>query len=73
MRLDEIRRARLGIFGSSQGAQNRNAKLTEAQVHEIRALWDSGGREDHAEIYGISGRQFRQIGLRLAWRSLEEK
>jgi hypothetical protein len=60
---------------------SRLAKLTEAQIYEIREEWDAGlrgndealdGREV-AETYGITRQHYSQIGRRVSWRSLPER
>lgn len=42
--------------GVKTGEQNSNAKLTDAQVEEIRALWQAGGvsKTALARTYGVS-------------------
>lgn len=50
------------------GEANHNAKLTEAQVREIRSLFGTLPSATLGARYGVSGGLIRQIGRREAWR-----
>lgn len=59
--------------GSTRGINSRTRKLDEAAVHEIRAIYDAGGRgKEYAALYGIHWKAFDKIGMRRSWKSLAE-
>lgn len=58
----------------NQGERNGGARLSEAQVHEIRGLYDDGTPVDElATRYGIAKNHVHQIGKRTRWRYLPER
>lgn len=64
-----------GLAPIQKGAAHHAAKLTEDQVHAIRALFDSGMTATEIarrETY-ISRRQIALIGARKAWAHLPER
>lgn len=59
-------------IGDQSGAMNRNAKLNEQQVLEIRArLKDGVNSHELAAMYGVSYRNIRAIAVRRSWAHLE--
>lgn len=55
-------------YGVRRGTANEHAKLTEAQVIEIRASTEAS--EKVGPRYGVSGRQVRDIRIRKAWKHI---
>lgn len=56
----------------SKGEHHRRAKLTTAQVLEIRELYAAGGRgRELGARFGISRQTFDGIGARRRWQSIE--
>lgn len=55
-------------YGVSRGTDHGSARLTEDQVREIRASTEAS--EKIAPLYGVSGRQIRDIRTRKSWRHL---
>jgi DNA invertase Pin-like site-specific DNA recombinase len=58
----------------NQGERNGGSRLAEAQIHEIRRLYDGG--MPVAELsarYGIAKNHVHQIGRRTRWRYLPEQ
>lgn len=55
-----------------RGQRSPNHRLTEAQVHEIRALVDVP-RTDVARAYGVSTRTVQLVQERKAWAWLPER
>ncbi len=54
---------------STQGERNRQSKLTESQVFEIRKIYAGNGRPcEHAKRFGISESHFVRVGKRLCWK-----
>ena len=55
----------------NNGEKNGTARLTEGQVAEIRSLYAHGGigTEAIGPMYGVSGRQIRNIVRRRQWKS----
>lgn len=62
---DKIEKGRMR-YGVSRGEKHGRAKLTEAQIREIRA--SPGPSRIIAEKYGVSGRQVRDIRAGRVWR-----
>lgn len=55
------------------GRHNRNAKLTDEQVRQIRAEYQAGKRgKAESHRYGISPSRWNVIGRGLAWTHLKE-
>jgi len=62
-----------GRFKTLRGEQNPKAKLTEAEVSEIRSLFDEGwGRKDVGDAYAVSEGAVYGIGDRRTWEHVEE-
>lgn len=62
------------MLDNTSGENNRNSKLTEEQVHRIRAEYDKGLRGKYnAPRYGIKGETYNTIGRRQSWRKLPER
>ena len=60
-------------FAGATGTRNRNAKLNEAQVREIRkALKENANRRELASKYGVSLDAIKSIHYRLTWRHVKE-
>lgn len=54
------------------GVKNKNAKLNEQQVLEIRALLRQGvNSHEVASMYGVTYRNIRAIAIRRSWAHLE--
>jgi hypothetical protein len=65
-------RVRLG--NSTKGTKNPNAKLTEAQVHEIRSAYDSGEQVVKiAARFGLHVQHAGDVARRQVWAWLPEK
>jgi hypothetical protein len=54
--------------GFSRGSNNGHARLTEAQVIEIRAAYVKGKSEELAAAYGVKANTIRAIARRRFWR-----
>jgi hypothetical protein len=58
---------------AARGTRNAHAKLTEAQVRELRAAWDAGERPGViASRLGVSRPQVYAVGQRKHWAWLPE-
>jgi hypothetical protein len=58
----------------NQGERNGGSRLTEAQVYEVRRLYDEGVQPTELAIrYGIAKNHVHQIGRRTRWRYLSER
>lgn len=61
-----------GVTETQVGEMNKNAKLVEQQVLEIRAkLKDGVNSHELAKAYGVSYRNIRAIAIRRSWAHLE--
>jgi hypothetical protein len=66
---DRMKKGRYGT--AARGAKNGSAKLTDAEVTEIRSLISSGMRQvDIAARFGITQPLVSQIALRKKWQHL---
>lgn len=59
-----------GLHQSLKGEQHNNAKLTEKQVLEIRALAKTKTRKEIAKIYGVDYTNVCLIITRKAWKHI---
>lgn len=59
-----------GRQGGAPGIKNFNAKLTEAQVHEIRSLRGTASQSEVARRYNVSQVTISYIWIGKTWKSL---
>jgi hypothetical protein len=55
------------------GEEHGSSKLTENDVHDIRALEGSLSAQEIGTLFGISANQVKEIWHRRAWRFLPER
>ena len=68
---ENLRRGRLLGLIDSRGTKQKNAKLTEANVHEIRKMVAEGvPRKDAAREFGVSESTISLVFNRLTWRHI---
>lgn len=71
---EALERKRMIPVKHHRGEATPNSKLTEAQVLEVRDLYDQGWScKDIGESYGVNEQTIRLIGQRKNWSHVKEK
>jgi hypothetical protein len=70
---DMIKKGRARHDNNAHGSVHHNAKLTEADIPEIRRLYDAGvSAKEIGEMFGVTRENIYFIGKRRAWKHVEE-